>query len=86
MPEISRFFGVIITLYYGDHSPPHFHVRYGDQKALIAIDTLTLFRGHLSPRVFGMVIEWAIAHQAELRENWERAQRQEPLERIEPLE
>ncbi len=44
-------------MYYGDHQPPHFHVRYGEQKALIAIDTLTLFRGHLSPRVFGMVME-----------------------------
>lgn len=86
MPEICRFFGIIITMYYADHQPPHFHVRYGEQKALIAIDTLTLFRGHLSPRVFGMVMEWAAAHQDELKENWELARQQAPLRRIEPLE
>lgn len=86
MPEISRFFGVVITMYYGDHQPPHFHVRYGEQRALIAIDTPSLLQGRLSPRTFGMVMEWAVAHQAELRENWEKAQRQEPLEPIEPLE
>lgn len=57
MPEVSRFFGIIILLNYNDHAPPHFHVRYGEQKALIAIDSLVLLQGHLSPRVFGMVME-----------------------------
>ena len=50
MPEISRFFGIIILMYYRDHPPPHFHVRYGEQKAIISIETLTLLRGALSPR------------------------------------
>ncbi|RAQ38769.1 transcriptional regulator, partial [Arthrospira sp. O9.13F] len=45
MPEISRFFGMVITMYYNDHAPPHFHVRYGQQKALITIETLTLLEG-----------------------------------------
>jgi hypothetical protein len=86
MPEISRFFGIVIQMYYRDHQPPHFHVRYGDQRALIAIEGLSTLRGKLSPRVYGMVIEWASIHQDELRENWDLARRQEPLNRIAPLE
>ena len=62
MPAISRFFGVVITMNYNDHSPPHFHVRYGNRKALVAIDTLGLIRGHLPPRVLGFVVEWASQH------------------------
>ncbi len=86
MPEISRFFGTAVSMYYGDHAPPHFHVRYGSHKALIAIDTLSVIRGSLSPRVLGFVIEWAAQHRVELVENWERARRQDPLYPIEPLE
>lgn len=86
MPEISRFFGIIISMNYSDHPPPHFHVRYGGQKAIIAIQSLTLLRGHLSPRVFGMVMEWATLHQAELSENWDLARQQAPLKKVEPLE
>ena len=86
MPEICRFFGIVITMNYNDHPPPHFHVRYGGQKALIGIQTLALLRGKLSPRVFGLVMEWASLHQAELMENWELARRQVALQKIEPLE
>ena len=86
MPAISRFFGIVITMNYNDHSPPHFHVRYGNQKALVAIDTLALIRGHLPPRVLGFVVEWASQHQAALAENWDLAMRQEPLQTIQPLE
>ena len=86
MPEISRFFGIIIAMYYDDHAPPHFHVRYGDQKAIIAIPSLALLHGRLSPRVFGMAVEWASLHRGELLENWELARQQAPLNRIDPLE
>jgi len=86
MPEISRFFGIIITMYYNDHPPPHFHVRYGGQKAIIAIASLSLLQGSLSPRVFGMAMEWAAFHQAELMENWDLARQQAPLKKIAPLE
>jgi hypothetical protein len=86
MPEVSRFFGIIITINYSDHPPPHFHVRYGEYKALIAIESLALFRGRLSPRVFGMVMEWAAMHQAERMENWSLARQQAPLKKIAPLE
>jgi Domain of unknown function (DUF4160) len=86
MPEISRFFGIIILLYYNDHNPPHFHVRYGDQRAILEIATLTILEGSLKPRVLGLVIEWAAMHKGEIMEDWERARRQEPLEKITPLE
>ena len=55
MPEISRFFGIIVQIYYNDHEPPHFHVCYSGQKALIDIATLDLLRGSLSPRALGLV-------------------------------
>lgn len=86
MPELSRFFGIIIAMYYNDHPPPHFHVRYGQQKAIIDIQSLAILEGKLSPRVLGLVIEWAASHQSELLQNWELARQQEPLESIQPLE
>ncbi|XHX80762.1 MAG: DUF4160 domain-containing protein [Stenomitos frigidus ULC029] len=86
MPEISRFFGIIIAMYYNDHPPPHFHVRYGQQKAIIEIQSLSILEGKLSPRALGLVIEWASAHQAELLQNWELARQQEPLASVQPLE
>ena len=85
MPEISRFYGIIIAMYYSDHAPPHFHVRYGSERALIAIDSLAVFEGKLSPRALGLVTEWASSHQAELLEDWALARDQAPLKPIEPL-
>jgi len=86
MPEICRFFGILVTMNYNDHAPPHFHVRYGDQKALVAIRPLGLLRGRLTPRLLGLIMEWAGQHQEELAQNWDRARRNEPLLRIAPLE
>jgi hypothetical protein len=86
MPEVSRFFGINISMNYNEHPPPHFHVRYGGQKALVDIELLRLLEGKLSPRVLGMVVEWAALHQVALRENWDLARRQLPLIRIPPLE
>jgi hypothetical protein len=86
LPEISRFFGVIIAMFYNDHAPPHFHARYGEQRAIIGIDSLTVLGGKLSSRVLGLVMEWAAVHQEELREDWRLAERQAPLKSIAPLE
>ena len=86
MPEISRFFGIIITMYYSDHQPPHFHVRYGSQKAQVTIDPVSILRGDLLPRVFGLVAEWALAHRAELMEDWRLLQNETPPNKIAPLE
>ncbi|MFM6320931.1 MAG: DUF4160 domain-containing protein [Microcystis panniformis] len=86
MPEISRFLVIIITMYYNDHTPAHFHVRYNQQKAIIDIKNLTILQGQLSPRILGLVIEWAAIHQQELKENWQLARLNKPLQPILPLE
>jgi hypothetical protein len=86
VPEISRFFGIVIAMFYADHQPPHFHARYGQNRAIIGIDGLSILEGHLPPRALGLVMEWAALHQAELRADWELARRQAPLREIAPLE
>jgi len=86
MPEISRFFGMVITMYYNDHNPPHFHVRYGQQRALISIQSLSVIEGELRSRALGLVVEWASLHQNELMDNWERARLEQSLLSIDPLE
>ena len=86
MPELSRFFGIIVAMFYNDHPPPHFHVRYGGQKAIVSIETLAVIEGSLSPRVLSLVAEWASLHRDELRQDWQRAERHEPLKPIAPLE
>ena len=86
MPEISRFFGIVIKMFFDDHNPPHFHAQYGSNLALVDIRTLAVFSGRLPPRVTGLVIEWATLHQRELHTDWERAQAREELQKIAPLE
>jgi len=86
MPEISRFFGIIVAMYYNEHNPPHFHVRYGDYKAEIDIRRLCVLAGKLPPRALGLVIEWATQHQDDLMEDWELARQDAELKAIAPLE
>ena len=86
MPEISRFFGIVIQMFYNDHEPPHFHVRYSGQKALIAIAPLGLLHGYLSPRALGLVTEWAALHREDLMEDWNLARAEAQLKPIAPLE
>ncbi len=85
MPEISRFFGISIKMFFGDHVPPHFHAEYGEYKAQVNIRSHVIIAGDLPPRVLGMVVEWASLHQDELSELWELASKNQPLHRIEPL-
>ena len=86
MPELSRFFGIIIAMYYNDHAPPHFHAKYGDDQASIRIDNGEILEGVLGARAKRLVEEWRVLHEAELLEDWKRAQAREPLNKIEPLE
>jgi hypothetical protein len=86
MPEISRFFGIVIKMFFDDHQPPHFHAEYGDDLALIDVCNLSIFAGRLPPRVMGLVIEWASLHREELLADWERAQALQELQKIAPLE
>lgn len=86
MPEISRFLGIVVAMLYRDHSPPHFHVRYGEYEASIVVDPPALLAGKLPPRVLALVIEWAAIHREELLVDWERARALQPLVPIAPLE
>jgi hypothetical protein len=86
MPCISQFFGVAIYMYYNDHLPPHFHAEYGENEALYEIETMEVIRGALPRRAHNMVVEWALLHRAELRENWNLARLGQALEQIEALD
>lgn len=85
MPELSRFYGIIIGMYYDDHPPAHFHVQYGEHQAKIQIDTLAVIRGSLPGRALGLVVEWASQHQEELLDRWHAAENHEELLKIQPL-
>lgn len=85
MPELSRFYGIVIQMYFGDHPPPHFHAIYGDNKAVVDIGTLALIQGSLPPRARGLVIEWATIHQEDLRNAFRKAAALEAPDKIEPL-
>jgi len=86
MPEISRFFGIIIAMFYDDHNPPHFHVRYGEHKAAIKIADFAVLDGYLTPRALGLVIEWAEIHKNELMADWQLAKENKQPASIEPLQ
>jgi len=86
VPELSRFFGIVIRMYPNDHLPPHFHAVYGEHEALIEIDTLAVYRGAVPRRVLALVLEWAALHRDELRHDWDCGRAGQPLVAIEPLE
>ncbi|MGE0192063.1 MAG: DUF4160 domain-containing protein [Planctomycetota bacterium] len=86
MPVISRFFGIVVRMYYRDHAPPHFHARYGEHEVVVQIDGLRVLGGGLPLRAYRMLIEWAALHGQELAEDWRLARAGEPLRPIAPLE
>jgi len=81
MPEICRFLGIVITMYFDEHNPPHFHVRYNDYRASVEISTSNILNGDIPPRVRGLVAEWAELHKDELLEMWNS----QDFHKIEPL-
>ncbi len=85
MPEICRFYGIVIKMFFDDHSPPHFHAEYAEHKVAIRIETLSILTGFFPPRALGLVVEWGSLHQKELLQNWQRAQSCEPIVKIDPL-
>ena len=85
MPEISRFFGIRIYMFFEEHAPPHFHASYAEQSACIEIESLAVLAGNLPGRALGLVVEWGSVHRGELRADWERARQAESLLPIEPL-
>ena len=86
MPEVSRFYGIIIRFYYRDHPPTHFHAIYAEHEALIEIETGNIYQGHLPITAYDLVKQWRQIHLQELRENWDRARLSQPVHLIEPLE
>jgi hypothetical protein len=85
MPEISRFYGIRITMNYDEHLPPHFHATYGDDEALVLIATGQLLKGSLTSRAASLVREWTLLHREELEANWQLRDAMMPLNRIAPL-
>ena len=85
MPEISRFLGIVIRMYYRDHLPPHFHAEYGEHEITVEIDS-GIVQGRFPRRALSAVLDWYNMHQDELAENWELARQERPLNPIEPLE
>ena len=86
MPEVSRFFGIIVAMYYKEHAPPHFHAKYAGQRAAFSIQDLEIIEGHLPRRAVSLVLEWAFQHREELMENWRRVEHREALLKINPLD
>lgn len=87
MPEISRFFGIIIAMYAKDHLPPHFHAKYGDYLGIFNIETGDLIEGNLPRRAIRLVQDWTELHRLELMDNWSQSQKDDPnFHKIPPLE
>ena len=84
MPEISRFYGLIILMNFMDHNPPHFHVWYGDFKAMITISD-GIVKGEMPQRALKMIFDWLEIHREELLLDWSLAQKGDELFKIEPL-
>ncbi len=85
MPEISRFLGIIIRMFYNEHNPPHFHAYYNEFEAEIEISTFRVLKGELPKRIFALVIEWASEHREELIDDWNMMRNDLPPKPINPL-
>ena len=85
MPTISRFYGILVRMFYDDKHSPHFHVVYAEYRALVSIEDGSILAGDLPSRAYQLVLEWLALHRAELKTNWESARKKRPLQEIEPL-
>jgi len=85
MPEISRFLGIVVRMYYRDHPPPHFHAEYAEHEIEVEIES-GIVQGRFPRRALHAVLERYELHRDELRENWRLAREERPLNQIDPLE
>ena len=85
IPEISRFLGIVIAMFYRDHAPPHFHAVYGNHEITVEIKS-GIVRGDFPKRALRLVLEWLDLHKDELLEDWRLVEARHPLKRIAPLE
>lgn len=86
MPEISRFFGIVVFMYFDEHNPPHFHAKYGEDRVVISINELKVMDGRIPKRALSLVLEWANEHRDELLSNWNSLQSTGEFAKITPLE
>jgi hypothetical protein len=86
MPELSRFYGIIIRMFYGDHPPPDFHAVYQGEEVQVSIESLEVIKGRMRRRALALVLEWAALHREELRRAWDVASRNQEPDKIEPLD
>ena len=85
MPELARFLGIVIGMFYREHGVAHFHAVYGEQEISVEVESGTI-HGQFPPRALKLVVEWKDLHKPELLENWQLAKQGHPLKRIAPLE
>lgn len=85
MPIVSRFYGIVIAMYFNDHNPPHFHAKYSGYEALFNFEGQVI-EGEIPKRAVKFVQEWISLHRMELEDNWEKARTGQPLEYIAPLD
>ncbi len=85
MPVISRFFGIIVFIFWRDQAPPHFHAKYQDNEVTIDIETGGV-TGQMSKRALRMLEEWRKINKNELLEDWKLAQERKSLKQIKPLD
>ena len=85
MPEISRFLGIIIFMFFNEHTPPHFHAKYNEYQAAISIENLGIIKGNLPAKVLSLVVEWGMEHKEELLDNWDSLRATGKYKKIEPL-
>lgn len=85
MPTISKFYGIVIQMFWNDHPPPHFHAVYAEEEIKVDIRTLEIMEGWLPRRALALVLEWAQEHRAELLEDWELCSTNQPVNKISPL-
>ena len=86
MPELSRFYGIIIRMFYADHAPPHFHAVYQGEEIKVNINTLEVIEGDMTRRAQALVLEWAVLHRTELQQAWELTSANKEPSKIAPLE
>ncbi len=85
MPTISMFYGIVISMFFNDHAPPHFHAKYAEFKGTVDIGKLEMIEGDLPRRALQLILDWAAIHQSELLEDWRLCQEKQIPKKIEPL-
>jgi len=84
MPEICRFYGIVIHMFFNEHNPPHFHANYGEFRITVNLQN-EVINGFMPKRALKLIFEWMELHKNEILENWNKCQKGELPDKIEPL-